>query len=63
MRYLRLFFDRAIDALGIITLPLCYVFSLMDPKEMIHGPHGDRTRWEYVKSMADFGKKEDDYDA
>ena len=58
MRYIRKFFDITIDSMGIVMVPLCYLFSYMDPKEMVHGPHGDRTRWEYVKDMSDFGNKD-----
>ena len=41
-------------------VPVGFLFSYMDPKDLVHGPHGDRTRWEYVKSMIDWNEEEED---
>lgn len=54
--------DNIIRCFTIFLIPVGYLFSYMDPKTMVHGPDGDRTRWEYVKDIIDWDQEETTYD-
>ena len=54
IRGIRFVCDTTIAFLTIFLVPIGYLFSYLDPKDMVHGPNNDRTRWEYVKIIIDW---------
>lgn len=51
-----------IRAITVFLIPVGYLFSYMDPKSLVHGPDGNRSRWDYVKDIVDWDQEEFNYD-
>lgn len=62
LKFVRFFSDKFIACFTVFLVPVGYLFSYMDPKSLVQGPNGNRTRWEYVKDIVDWDQKDTEYD-